>query len=77
MDEKLLRKTTIGRDFLYHLEMKFEQPDVDAFLDYRSSLVKNIYAKSEPIKREIKAVDEIINYLTKQTNDTSNNNKYK
>lgn len=66
MDELLLNQTTIGRDFLFCLEMKIEQPGVDSFLDYRSSLSKNMYANTEIVKTEIKAVDEIINYLTKQ-----------
>jgi len=75
MDVKILHGTSIGMDFLFCLERKLEQPTIDDFLDYRSSLSKNVHANWGPIKREIKAVDEIINYLTKQQHDSSSNNK--
>ena len=65
MNTKLLKKSVIGKDFLSALALKQEQPSIDKFLDYRSALMKK---KESPefIKREIKAVDEILNVLTKQ-----------
>ncbi len=65
MNTDFLNKTVVGVDFLNALKKDDYQPSIDKFLDYRSSLMKYKHVKQQPIKNEIKAVDEIITYLQK------------
>jgi lysozyme family protein len=67
MNEKLLKNTVIGKDFLLAIEKNQEQPSIDSFLDYRSLVLKAIKNKRTItrcwLNREIEAIDEIITQL--------------
>lgn len=68
MNTQLLKNSVVGVDFLAAYYLKQEQPSVDRFLDYRSSLMsersKGVLDRNW-LSREINAVDEIINIINK------------